>query len=238
MDGIVIDHVSKVFSGLDGTENKVLNDISFTLNPGECIAVTGESGSGKSTLARLILGIIPLSGGEIRIDGNVLSKLSYSEWPEFRRVVQGVFQDTTGSLNSSLSTYKNMEEALCNLTDLSKTMRKNELILLLEKLGISYSLLKTPVRMLSGGEQRRISLLRALSIKPKYLILDEVVSGLDAISCDAVLDTLEEYRKEFGCAYLFITHDLYSAYRIADRIIQIEKGHISKIANKIRGGIT
>lgn len=232
MEGIVMDHVSKVFSGARGTENPVLRDIRLTLSPGECIAVTGESGSGKSTLARLLLGLTPLTQGEITVDGTPLSHLSRSQWTAMRRTVQGVFQDTTGSLNPYHSPYKNMEEALYNLTNLSKTVRKEELYALLEKLNIAPSLLNTPVRMLSGGEQRRISLLRALSVKPKYLVLDEVVSGLDILSCDAVLTTLEEYRKQYGCAYLFITHDRYSAYRIADRIVHMENGQITKIAQK------
>lgn len=232
MEGIEVNHVNKVFYGLDGSQHEVLRDVSFTLHPGECIAMTGESGSGKSTLARLILGLISLTDGSIIVDGVSLANLSRSKWFGIRQVVQGVFQDTSGSLNPYMSTYGNMEEALYNLTDLTKKMRKRELTKLLEKLGIAQMLLKTPVRMLSGGEQRRISLLRALSIKPKYLVLDEVVSGLDIISCAAVLSTLEEYRSQYGCAYLFITHDMYSAYRIADRIIHIENGCINKIAEK------
>ena len=231
MEGIVIDNVSKIFS-LSGTQNQVLKNISFTLNPEECIALIGESGSGKSTIARLILGLTSISSGEILIDGTPISSLQYSKMMEIRKTVQGVFQDTTGSLNPYLSTYKNMEEALKNLTDLTKAMRKKELINLLNKLKISKKLLKTPVRMLSGGEQRRISLLRALSIKPKYLVLDEVISGLDIISCDAVLTTLEDYKKQYGCSYLFITHDINSAYRIADKILYIENGHIKRMAEK------
>ncbi len=233
MEGIVIKNVSKTFS-LAGTQNQVLKNINFTLKQGECIALTGESGSGKSTIARLILGLTPISSGEIFIDGIPISSLQSSKWRDIRKTVQGVFQDTTGSLNPYLSTYKNMEEALKNLTDLTRAMRKKELIALLNKLEISKKLLKTPVSMLSGGEQRRISLLRALSIKPKYLILDEVISGLDIISCDAVLTTLEDYKKQYGCAYLFITHDINSAYRIADRILHIESGHIDSVAEKTK----
>ncbi len=232
MDGITVDHVNKAFYSADGLKNEVIRDISFILHRGECIALTGRSGSGKSTLARMILGLTSVTDGEIFIDDYPISHLPPSKWLEARRIVQGVFQDTTGSLNPYLSTYGNMEETLHNLTDMPKWMRKKELTVLLEKLGISPVLLKTPVRMLSGGEQRRISLLRALSIKPKYLVLDEVVSGLDVISCDAVLSTLEEYRNAYGCTYLFITHDMNSAYRIADRIIHIEEGRISKTAQK------
>jgi ABC-type dipeptide/oligopeptide/nickel transport system ATPase subunit len=237
MEGIVLNHVSKAFFDAKGESTKVLRAMSFTLHPGECIALTGESGSGKSTLARLILGLAPITEGEITVDGVSLSRLPRAKWKKLRRVVQGVFQDASGSLNPYHSTYQNMEEALCNLSDLSKELRKKELLALLEKLNISPALLKTPVQKLSGGEQRRISLLRALAVKPKYLVLDEVISGLDVLSCDAVLSTLEEYRRQYGCAYLFITHDRYSAYRIADHIIRMKQGRIDKISQKIQSEV-
>ena len=89
-----------------------------------------------------------------------------------------------------------------------------------------------PVRQLSGGEQRRLSLLRALSLHPSYLILDEVTSGLDLISADAVLSVLEKYHTQYGCAYLLITHDKQNAYRIADRILEMQKGEITKIGHR------
>ena len=85
-------------------------------------------------------------------------------------------------------------------------------------------LLPVPVRQLSGGEQRRLSLLRALSIYPQFLVLDEVTSGLDLLSTDAVLQVLERYHEEFGCAYLLITHDRQTAYRISSRILELNQG--------------
>ena len=94
--------------------------------------------------------------------------------------------------------------------------------------GLEERLLQTPVRKLSGGEQRRVSLLRALALRPDFLVLDEVTGGLDLISADAVLTLLERYREQFGCSYLFITHDWTQASRLADRVLMIETGKLTK----------
>lgn len=100
-------------------------------------------------------------------------------------------------------------------------------------LSIDRSILKNSVRSLSGGEERRLALIRALAIQPKYLILDEVTSGLDVKTTESLLNLLEEYRKKFGIAYLFITHDLKSAYQISNRILKIKNGKIIEVRNKI-----
>lgn len=93
-------------------------------------------------------------------------------------------------------------------------------------------LLDVPARQLSGGEQRRLSLVRAMSICPKYLILDEVLSGLDLISADAVMRVLEQYHREFDCAFLLITHDMDSAYRLSDTILTMQAGQIVRVGIK------
>ena len=95
---------------------------------------------------------------------------------------------------------------------------------LMELTHMDSHLLQVPVRQLSGGEQRRLSLLRALSIHPQFLVLDEVTSGLDLLSADAVLQVLERYHEEFGCAYLLITHDRQTAYRISSRVLELNPG--------------
>lgn len=235
MDGIVVENLVKSYMRKSDLSGAVLKDIDFYVGRGEYVALTGESGSGKSTLARLIIGLEKPTSGRILLDGKDTTHWNYKEWRKNRKKIQGVFQDASGTLNPMMSVYHNMEEALVNLTKLSSKERKERIYELMEQCGMNLNLLKVPVRQLSGGEQRRLSLLRALSIKPDYLILDEVISGLDLISADAVLSILEMYHKEYSCSCIFITHNKESAYRISDRIIEMKNGKIIGQGIKLPG---
>ena len=230
MEGFVVDRVSKTY--IDETQRpfQVLHEVSFSWSAGENIAILGESGSGKSTLARLMIGLERPSEGRVLINGVDTTKWGLREWRKYRGKIQAVFQDAGGTLNPSWSTSKNVEEALVNLTDLSPSQRKNRIAELMEQTGLSKSLLDTPVRKLSGGEQRRLALLRSLSISPEFLILDEVTAGLDLISTEAVLQLLEKYEQEHDCAYLVITHDIQVASRLCEVIYEIEHGKFTKKA--------
>ncbi len=212
-----------------------LDGVSLALGKGECIALLGESGSGKSTLARLLIGAEKPTSGEILLDGEDVAGWSYRAWRKKRRKIQAVFQDASGTLNPMLSVYHNLEEALVNLTDLSRAERRARLYGLMELTGLGRELLRVPVRQISGGEGRRLSLLRALSVIPDYLVLDEVVSGLDLISADRVLSVLERYKREHACACIFITHDMDSALRIADRALEMREGKITRLGEKAPG---
>ena len=233
MDKIVISNVSKDYLDVKGNSFSALKNISFEWNSKENIAIIGESGSGKSTLARLIIGIEKPSSGQIMIENEDSTKWNFRRFRKVRHKLQAVFQDASGTLNPAHSVYRNLEQALRNLSDLNSEERRKRIYELMELTNMKQDLLKVPVKQLSGGEQRRLSLLRALSLHPNYLILDEVTSGLDLISADAVLSTLEKYHSEYGCAYLLITHDKQNAYRIADRILEIQKGGIISIGQKI-----
>ena len=213
-----------------GNKVEALSNVNFSVSQGEYVAIMGESGSGKSTLARLMIGLERPSEGRILINGVDTTKWSLREWRKYRGKIQAVFQDAGGTLNPSWSTSQNVEEALVNLTDFSPSQRKKRIAELMEQTGLSQSLLDTPVRRLSGGEQRRLALLRSLSISPEFLILDEVTAGLDLISTEAVLQLLEKYEQEHDCAYLVITHDLQIASRLCEVIYEIEHGKITKKA--------
>lgn len=229
MEGVAVEHVTHSYREDDrGKTFIALRDISLTWQAGESLALMGESGSGKSTLARLCIGLETPASGRILLDGEDTTFWRFRDWQKHRVKLQAVFQDASGTLNPKRSVYQNMEEALINLTEQNAAQRRAVLEELMEHTGLEPSLLKTPVRQLSGGEQRRISLLRALSVHPDYLVLDEVTSGLDLISADAVLSTLEAYRNKFGCSYLFITHDWSNAGRLADRVLMIEDGMLKK----------
>ena len=140
-----------------------------------------------------------------------------------------IFQDATGSLNRRLSVGHNLEEALRNLTKLSFGERKQRILELMDLTATSRKLLDTPTKNLSGGEQRRVALLRALAVRPDYLILDELTSGLDLISQKAIREVLEAYHREYLCSYVLITHDMKVAYRLSQRIYELESGQIVNI---------
>ena len=181
-------------------------------------------------MARLMIGLERPSEGRVLVNGADTTKWGHREWRKHRGKIQAVFQDAGGTLNPAWSTSKNVEEALVNLTDLSPAQRKSRISELMEQTGLRKDLLDTPVRKLSGGEQRRLALLRSLSIFPEFLILDEVTAGLDLISTESVFQLLEKYQQEHDCAYLVITHDLQIASRLCEVIYEIEHGKITKKA--------
>lgn len=226
MGELIVKNVSQVYQSSRHGMFQALSDVSFRLQKGQSVAIEGESGSGKSTLARLLIGIERPSSGKILLDGEDTSHWNYSTWRRHRKTIQAIFQDTSGTLNPARSAYANVEEALCNLTDLRKAERRAQIMELMHAVHMDPRLLKTPVRQLSGGEQRRLSLLRAIAVQPDYLIMDEVTAGLDLITADAVLTLVEGFVKTTGASCVFITHSRKAAMRIADRIIIMRNGRI------------
>ena len=223
MEQIAVTHVSKDFPDASGKPFSALRDISFVWTKGENISLMGESGSGKSTMARLLIGLDRPTQGKILMDGEDTSKWSYNQWRRHRTKVQAVFQDATGSLNRQFSVARNLEEPLRNLTKLTSQERKARILELMDLTATSRKLLDTPARNLSGGEQRRVALLRALAVRPDYLIF------LDLISQKAIREVLEAYHREYRCSYLLITHDMKFAYSLSQRIYELERGQIIRI---------
>lgn len=227
MDGIIVKNLCKTYIGEKGHIHPVLQNVDFQWHPGEFISLIGESGSGKSTLAKMILGIEKPDEGSILMDGTELTTLAFIGWKRQRKQLQGVFQDASGTMNPRRSVYANVEEAMVNLTELNREQRRARIQDLMQQTGLAVRLLDVPVRQLSGGEQRRFALLKAMAIQPKYLILDEATSGLDLVSADSVIQMLRQFRIETNCAFLFITHDLHSAYQLSDRIIRMQQGRLT-----------
>lgn len=233
MDGLLMQNVNKIYAADNGTSYQALKDINFFIPKGESVSIEGESGSGKSTLARLLIGLEKPTSGSIFLDSEDVTGWSYGKWRKHRKKIQAVFQDASGTLNPARTAYQNVEEALVNLTPLNSKERKQKILYLMEGVKLNKDLLDKPVRKLSGGEQRRLSLLRAISVEPEYLILDEVTSGLDLIAEDAVLSVLEDYSKNNNCAYVFITHNRNSSMRISNRIAVMQEGRIIKTGTLI-----
>lgn len=229
MEQIGLEKVSVVFQTHQGPF-KAIDNVSFSLEKGENISFIGESGSGKSTIAKLLIGLIKPTKGKVEYDSTDVSGESFKQIRKYRKHIQSVFQDASGTLNPGISTYKNLEEGLINLTDLTKEKRKEEIQSLSRKVGLKEQILNTPVRQLSGGEQRRLSLVRALAVKPDFLIMDEMTSGLDLLTAEKVFELLDIYQKERKISYIFITHKLSQAKRMARSIYELKNGSIYKKA--------
>ncbi|MGL6198481.1 MAG: ATP-binding cassette domain-containing protein [Lachnospiraceae bacterium] len=232
MEKIEVRNVSKKYIDQKGDSIQVLDHVSLDWKVGENISIIGESGSGKSTLARIVLGIEHPDQGNISLNGQDVTHLNFKKMRINRKILQGVFQDASGTLNSKRTVFQNVEEALCNLTDLCAHNRKKRIGELMEMTQMKQELMEKSVKQLSGGEQRRVALLRVLSLHPQYLVLDEVTSGLDLLSREAVFRVLCQYHQEYGCSYLMMTHQLDLAYRISDKIYKMEKGAFTEAAKK------
>lgn len=233
MEQVELKNVSVEFRTYNGYF-KAIDDISFCVKKGENVSFIGESGSGKSTIAKLLIGLIKPSRGSVLYDNKDISAFSFNEMRRYRRNIQSVFQDASGTLNPAINTIRNLEEGLINLSSSSREERRNKLYQLCDAVQLKKSILETPVRQLSGGEQRRLSLIRALVINPEFLILDEMTSGLDLLTAEGVFELLESYQKNNVISYIFITHNLSQAKRLSSRIIELQEGKINKTGKLVK----
>lgn len=235
MGEIVVRNLCKTYHTPGLPRFEALRDVSFSLQKGECLALIGESGSGKSTIGRMLIGLDKPTSGSMLLNGEAMELWTVRQWLAHRREIQAVFQDATGTLNPRLSVDHNVQIAMKNLTSLSRAERKARILELMELTQMNPRLLKTPTSALSGGEQRRIALLRALSVRPDFIVLDEVTSGLDSVNTRRVVDALDICLREYTCGCLLISHDMRVVDRLADRVIELSHGEIIGKATRTRG---
>ena len=199
--------------------------VELEVRRGETLGVVGESGSGKSTVARCIVRLIDPTSGEVLIDGTNIAKMSQSELRAYRRDVQVVFQDPYRSLNPRRTVGQSIIEGPMNF-GISHAEAMSRAGKLMEIVGLSATALDRFPHQFSGGQRQRICIARALAMEPKVLIADEAVSALDVSVQAQVLKLLDDVRKQFDLAMLFITHDLRVAAQICDRIMVMQHGEV------------
>lgn len=198
----------------------VLQGIEFFIEEGECVGLIGESGSGKSTLSRLILGLEKPDKGIINIQGKSINK-----WiKENRGKMSVVFQDYTSSANPRFKVKEVISEPLIAM---GKTEEINKGVEeLLKKVGLSNSLMDKYPHELSGGQLQRVCIARAISTKPKFMVLDEAISSLDVSIQAQILNLLKELKRDLDMTYLFIAHDLQAVANLCDKVLFLYKGKI------------
>jgi len=219
-----------VLSGLPWQLNwlKAVDEVSFSLHAGETLGVVGISGCGKSTLCRALMGLIPIRGGEVKLQGQSILHLQGEILRRTRQSLQMVFQDPFASLNPKMTVVEAISDPLLIHDLVSRSVARERARDLLEQVGL------TPAEdfqnrfphELSGGQQQRVAIARALALEPKVLICDESVSMLDADIQKEVLELLNLLQQRLQVAILFITHDLYVATGFCHRVIVLDQGRI------------
>ncbi|MTJ11833.1 ABC transporter ATP-binding protein [Anabaena sp. UHCC 0187] len=222
--------LERIFKG-EGQTVKAVDGINLELYSGEILGLVGESGCGKSTLSRTILQLISPTSGKVEFLGQELTSLSRQDIRSSRRQIQMIFQDPHACLNPAMTVGQSIADPLL-IHNLANTQKAKEQVLwMLEKVGL------TPAELyyhrypsdLSGGQQQRVAIARALITRPKLIICDEPVSMLDASVQTQVLDLMLQLKDEFDLTYLFITHDLWLARFLCDRIAVMNGGKIVEL---------
>ncbi len=207
----------------------VVDDVSFVLRRGETLGLVGESGSGKSTLARMVLGLVPPTGGSVTFDGVRLDQVSRSAMRAIRRRMQPVFQDPYAALNPRMrirdvlaEPFRIHQDAAARSPDTLRAATSE----LLGKVGLDASALERYPHEFSGGQRQRINIARALALRPEVLVLDEPVSALDVSVGAQVVNLLRTLQREFGLTYLFITHSMPLVRYLATDIAVLQQGKL------------
>ena len=221
--------LSKIYGGKSffrkTREVNAAQDVNIEIRKGETLGIVGESGSGKSTVARCIVRLINPTSGGIYIDDDEIAELPESSLRQHRRRVQIIFQDPYRSLNPRRTVGQSIVEGPMNygLDKDSAWTRATELLKLVD---IDSKAIDRFPHQFSGGQRQRICIARALAMEPEVLIADEAVSALDVSVQSQVLDLLDDVRKKFDLAMLFITHDLRVASQICDNVAVMCKGMV------------
>jgi len=205
---------------------KVINDVSIDIQRGDTVAVVGESGSGKSTLARVVVGLLPRSQGDVRFQGQSLpARLKDRSKDQLRRI-QMIYQMPDVALNPRQTLLEIIGRPIEFYFGTPKSQIKDQVSELLRHIDLPESFINRRPGELSGGQKQRVCIARALAAKPELIICDEVTSALDQLVGEEILRLLNRLQDELGIAYMFITHDLGTVKRIANKVAVMLKGQL------------
>ena len=219
-DLLIIENISKTFKVDKNKELQALKNINIKLKKGECIGIVGESGCGKSTLARIIVGIERKTSGKIIFDNKEIEGISKT------KDIQMIFQNPLSSFNPRMKIVDYMWEPLRNYFKLSKKDSIPFIKKSLIDVGLDENALEKYPHEFSGGQLQRITIARAIIIKPKLIVCDEITSALDVSVQKQILELLKKLQKDLDLSYLFIGHDLAVVQDISQKIVVMYMGEI------------
>ncbi len=216
-------------SGLFGRNKSwftAVDDISFEIEAGSCLGLVGESGCGKTTCSRALMGLLPMSTGQVCSDGKQIDFKDKESLRAWRRQIQIIFQDPYSSLNPRMNVRDIIGEPLLNYAICSKSEAHKQVAALMDRVGLRTEQMQRYPHEFSGGQRQRIGIARALALKPKLLICDEPVSALDVSIQAQIINLLRELQSDFNLGMLFISHDLSVVHHLANHIAVMHQGNI------------
>lgn len=202
---------------------QAIDEVSFTLNAGETLALVGEAGAGKSTLARILAGVVPPSQGQIYVQGELIEDTNYQRRCQQIRMI---FQDPNSSLNPRLRLGRILEAPLILNTDLSPEERSQKVQDTLRMVGLLPEHALFYPQMISAGQKQRVALARALILNPSIIVADDTFSMLDLSVRSQIINLLLKLQEELGIAYVVVANDLGLVRHISDKVMVMHQGMV------------
>jgi len=218
-------NVTKIYNVRGSGQLKALDDVSFTLGPGQTIGLVGQSGSGKSTIAKILTQLETPTSGEVLLDGRPVPRRGRG-LRAYRQRLQMVFQDPFASLDPRQRIGAGLTELLRVRIGLGRAAARERAVGLLAEVGLDEQHAARLPRDLSGGQRQRVAIARALALEPEILILDEAVAALDVSVQAQVLNLLRDIRERTTVAFLFVSHDLAVVRQVTDQCLVMRNGRV------------
>jgi oligopeptide transport system ATP-binding protein len=210
---------------------RAVDGVSFDLSKSETLGIVGDSGCGKSTLARAVLGLVPVTSGEVLFAGKNLAQLDASQMREQRRHLQIIFQDPLASLDPRMTVGQIIAEPLRSFFPrMNSRERSSKVLEIMSHVGLLPEQINRYPHEFSGGQAQRIGIARALILRPEVIVCDEPVSALDVSIKAQIVNLLADLQSSFGISLLFIAHDLASVRHISHRVMVLYLGKVMELA--------